>query len=70
MARAEAAYEGSDASDFLMAAFTGDHGLVLSNQLEDKNPAIEKYQESIRMFRGFPLILKVSRPSHGLHYFV
>ena len=51
MARAEEAYEGSDASDFLMAAFTGDYGLVLSNQLEDKNPAIEKYEESIRMFR-------------------
>mgnify|MGYP001813260109 CR=1 FL=1 len=51
MARAEEAFKGSDASDFLMAAFTGDYGLVLSNQLEDKGPAIEKYQESIRMFR-------------------
>lgn len=51
MSRAEAAYKVSDASDFIIAGFKSDHGVVLSDQLKDKTAAIEKYEESIRMFR-------------------
>lgn len=51
MSRAKAAYEAAEVSGLVMAGFIGDFGLVLS-ELDDKSAAIEKYQESIRMFRS------------------
>lgn len=49
MATSEQVYLRSNAPDSVMAGFIGDYGLVLSHQ-DDKSAAIEKYEESIRLF--------------------
>ncbi len=49
MASAEAAYRAGNAAADVMGGFTGDYGLVLSHI--DKQAAIDKYRESIRLLR-------------------
>ncbi len=50
MAKAQTAYAASDASDQTLAGFAGDHGLVLSHR--DKESALERYDESLRLFKN------------------